>query len=233
MINENVSQEKPKKTLGGMLSNLLFDKKESENKPVVEKVKEEVKQSPVTPSFATNVNVVGVLNPEIYQTLKKVLEDCNLEGPDYLELKNSFEAMKSFLPDESQRLIAAFASLKATSPKLTKKIVTDSIDKYIGFIEVEKNGSENEFKLIYENEVLSKQKSIDDKNTEIEKLKEVITKSQESIMKLSQEINTTSGEMLSKQNELDIKKKNFDITVETIINELKTDKTKIETLIQE
>lgn len=229
------TQAKPKKGLGKFLSSLILE--ESEN---VQEVKAEqpapTVQTPTvtpTPQQTYNPNVVGVVNPEIYAMLKQVLVECNLPGPDYLELKNAFDAMKAFLPDESQRFVAAFASLKATSPKLTKKIVLDSIDEYVKFVEKERATSENEFKSMYDVEVTSKQTLIDEKNTEIQKLKDIITQSQENILKLSQEINTTSGEMLTKQNELDIKKKNFDVTIDAIIGELNSDKNKIQTLIQE
>jgi hypothetical protein len=42
-----------------------------------------------------------------------------------------------------------------------------------------------------------------------------------------------TGEKLAKETEISIKKKNFDVTIDTIVNELKSDKLKIESLINE
>jgi len=230
---ENVkTDEKPKK--GFSLKSMFFSEdtpKASEPKNVVQETVTPQPQPVAQPTYGTNT--VGVVNPEIYTMLKRVLEECNLPGPDYLELKSASDAMKLFLPDESQRFIAAFASLKATSPKLTKSIVLSSIDEYIKFIENERVGSEGEFKSAFDTEITKRQNDIDGYNAEIERLKKIITDSQDAIVKLSQTINTTSGEMLSKQNELDIKKKNFDASIGAIIGELNSDKIKIQTLISE
>lgn len=173
----------------------------------------------------------GVLVPEIYEALSQVLEKRNLPGPDYLELKSSANAMKQFLPDENQRLQASYATLKATAPKLTKEIILESIDNYIKFIESERADSEVELKTIYDTEVASRKSNIELLSSQIEEAKSKITEYQNLIMKISQDINTISAEMLSKQSELEIKKNNFDVTINTFVSDLKSDRIKIETLI--
>lgn len=164
--------------------------------------------------------------------LKAAVEDRNFPGPDYLELKNSANAMATILPDETQRFIAAYASLKATAG-ITKAKVIDSIDVYIGVVNEEKAQAEKELQITYDAEVGSRLKQLEELNAKIENAKADMLKLQELIMSTSQEINTVNSEKFAKENELDIQKKNFYATVEVVINELSNDKVKLSTIITE
>jgi hypothetical protein len=237
MTEKSETQEKVKEK--GFFSKLfLVDQTEEIVKNPTEK---KVEQTPVvTPQpqpqtvvYTNPTNSVGVVNQEMYNNLKSILNECNLPGPDYLELKTASDANKSLIQDENLRLQFSYNSLKATAPKLTKKIVIESIDKYVEFIEKERVVAQKESDEVYNSEVTARQQKIDELTTTIEKSKEEIQKLNEKILLLSQEINTVVGEKLTKETELGIKKKNFDITIDTIVNELKSDKSKIETLINE
>ena len=235
-MEEITKGETPKKKFS--LKSIFFDEASETQQPVVNTQTQQPHQAPVQqqqvvvqqPSYAIQTPN-GVLVPEIYEALKQVLEKRNFPGPDYLELKSSANAMKQFLPDENQRFQASYATLKATSPKLTKEIILESIDNYIKFIENERADSEVELKAIYDSEVSTRKVKIDQLSSQIEEAKVKITEYQNLIMKVSQDINTISGEMLSKQSELEIKKNNFDVTINTFVSDLKSDKIKIETLI--
>lgn len=194
-------------------------------------------QKVVTPQvqpqvYATNSNMAGVVNPDIFNAFNEVLDSFDIPGPDYLEVKKAAEALKSAIPDENTRLIAAVATVTATSPTLSKQIILDSIVKYIERIEVERKESEAEFKRLYDSEITSRQKEIDTRKGKIEAATKQITELQGLIGTCSGEINTINGEMQTKQVELDIKKKNFDATIDAFVAGLNSDKSKFETLIK-
>jgi hypothetical protein len=234
MSEVNNAQETKKKEQGFFSKLFLVD---SEEKPVNPEKPQSTQQPVVSPQpqvvYNNSVNTVGVVNQEIYNNLKNILDECNLPGPDYLELKIASDANKNLIQDENMRIQFTYNSLKATSPSLSKKVVIDSIEKYIEFIEKERLVAQSESDDAYTLEVLNRQFKIDTISNEIEATKQEIVKLQEKILTQSQEINTITSEKINKETELSIKKKNFDVTIDTIVNELKSDKNKIETLIKE
>lgn len=235
-MSENVNTQEKGKAKGFFAKMFLVDTEKTtvNNEPVKKNVVEPpviVTQQSVV--YSNSENVVGVVNPEIYNSLKQILNECNLQGPDYLELKTAADANKALIQDENLRIQFSYNSLKATAPKLTKKIVLDSIDKYIEFIEKERLVAQKESDETYKQEITQRQQKIESLNSDIEKIKEEIVKLNDKVLSSIQEINTLGGEKLSKETELGIKKKNFEVTIDTIVNELKSDKIKIETLINE
>jgi hypothetical protein len=225
-------KETPKKGLGSRFVS-LFVNDSTDSKPVPKNIinVENTQQSIV----AQNKNYIpqGVVNQETYLTLKKVLDERNLPGPDYLELKQSSDAMQSIIPDENARFLAAYATIKAGSPKITKAIILESIDEYVKYIESERTEASKEFDVLYQNEIVSRKTKIDNEAIQIEKFKSEIIELQKKISESSVNINTINSEMVSKQYELDTQKKNFDVTIDAIKNELIVDKNKLQTLIIE
>lgn len=217
----------------GFFANLFLVDDDAKNKVTTPKPENVQPQVVVPQPQQIITNAVGVVNQDIYKNLKEILTQRNLPGPDYLEVKTAADAMKSYIPDENQRFLVSYTSIKATSPKITKKIVTDSVDEYVKFIENERLIFQTESKEVFENEVTARQNRINSLNSDIENAKSEIQKLGEKIVTLTQEINTLNSEKLNKQNELEIKNKNFEVTIDTIVNELKSDKLKIETLINE
>jgi len=229
-MTENLENiEKPKKGIFGKFVDSIFvsDEEQSINQPVVNSVQS------TQPTSQPTISVTGTVNQEIYKKVKQVLEECNLPGPDYLELKNSCNAMASIIPDENARFLAAYATLKASTPSLTKNIILNSIDEYIKFINKEKVAAEKEIEKLFQKEVLSRKTIIDNESVKIEEFKKQIEKLQSQINESGVLINKTSSEMVNKQSELDIQKKNFETTVDFVTNELNTDKNKLQTLIIE
>jgi hypothetical protein len=64
--------------------------------------------------------------------VERKINEANLPGPDYLELLQSAEQMKQYIPDETTRLKAAFGSIQGMDPRMTKDVVLASIDTYLG-----------------------------------------------------------------------------------------------------
>mgnify|MGYP006945957066 FL=1 len=77
------------------------------------------------------------------ELLERKINEANLPGPDYLELLQSAEQMKQYIPDETTRLKAAFGSIQGMDPRMTKEVVLASIDTYLGVIEAERGKATN------------------------------------------------------------------------------------------
>lgn len=194
--------------------------------------KVEVQPQQVQPQVYTVGNTgAGIVNPDIYNAFNDILDEFNIPGPDYLEVKKAADALKTAIPDENSRLIAAVATVKATSPTLSKQIILDSISKYTQRIEAERKDSEVEFNNLFQQEVITRQSEIDSRKKAIDDATKAITDLQQKIAEHTGMINTLSGELQAKQMELDIKKKNFDATIDAFIGNLNSDKVKFETLI--
>ena len=80
----------------------------------------------------------GDVDTKLVELLERKINEANLPGPDYLELLQSAEQMKQYIPDETTRLKAAFGSIQGMDPRMTKDVVLASIDTYLGVIEAER-----------------------------------------------------------------------------------------------
>jgi hypothetical protein len=159
------------------------------------------------------------LNEALFDKLCQRLEEENLPGPDYMELKQAVmnENMVKMMPDEGSRFNLAFISLKAAAPSLTKKIVTDSIETYISKLKQ------------WESEALkdieSTRGDVDTKVTRINELKASLEKIRAEIDSLEQEVSTTITKCESNKNDMQN-------AVGFLISKLIEDKEKIEKSIQ-
>lgn len=222
----------------GKFKNLFFNSDENQEKENVKK-EEVIENKPsnavVQPIEQNNVNVTttGVVEQNVYNVLNEVLEGFNIPGPDYLEVKKAYESLKSVILDDNSRFVAAYGTIKATSPSLNKKVMIESIKTYIEKMEIEYETSNEEFKIKMDSEVGVRQKNIDDKNIEISENNKKIVELQEKNKQLNTEIGVLFGEMTNKKYELENQKRNFDTTFQSFISNLKSDSIKIETLINE
>lgn len=100
--------------------------------------------------------------------VERKINEANLPGPDYLELLQSAEQMKQYIPDETTRLKAAFGSIQGMDPRMTKDVVLASIDTYLGVIEAERGKAKLRMEKLREELKTLTDKSID-LNSEIQK----------------------------------------------------------------
>ena len=86
-------------------------------------VQSSVQTTVAVPSVRITPNIEGQIDEDLLQKLCQKMEDSNLPGPDYLELKNvaNNDDMKRAIPDESQRLMVAFITMKSSNPEMTKE----------------------------------------------------------------------------------------------------------------
>ena len=77
--------------------------------------------SPVVTSVpAPTIMASGDVDTKLVELLERKINEANLPGPDYLELLQSAEQMKQYIPDETTRLKAAFGSIQGMDPRMTK-----------------------------------------------------------------------------------------------------------------
>lgn len=109
--------------------------KESETiKPCTSQEASAVPSPVVTSVPAPTIMASGDVDTKL---VERKINEANLPGPDYLELLQSAEQMKQYIPDETTRLKAAFGSIQGMDPRMTKDVVLASIDTYLGVIEAE------------------------------------------------------------------------------------------------
>lgn len=195
----------------------------SEN--VVENIQPQVVQQPmfvVTPTTVPSTTIEGQIDDELLQKLCQVMEDGNLPGPDYLELKNvaNNEDMKKAMPNEIQRLMVAFITMKSSSPEMTKERVLSSIDEYVNMMENERKYGHEQLNAIWQERVEVQKQAVVDSEVRITKL-------QEELQELLAFVQTKNNEIAAASNEWNINKANFDVTVDFLINNLKEDKVKL------
>lgn len=166
--------------------------------------------------------IEGQVDDELLQKLCQVMEDGNLPGPDYLELKNvaNNDEMKRAMPNEMQRLTVAFITMKSSSSDLTKERVLTSIDEYIRMMENERKIGHEQLQNIWNDKVESPRKVVAETEKEVIEL-------QKKLQELVSFIQTKNNEIATAINECNIKKANFDTTVDFLVNNLKEDKTKL------
>lgn len=197
--------------------NLVVETKQS----VDEKVSQTKQPVFVVPS-STQKTIEGQVNDELLQKLCQAMEDSNLPGPDYLELKNvaNNDDMKRAMPDEIQRLTVAFITMKSSNPEMTKERVITSIDEYINMMENERKAGHEQLEVIW--------------NEKVESRKQVVANAEQRIAQIQAElkelvtfVQNENNEIASAVNECNINKANFDTTVDFLVNNLISDKNKL------
>lgn len=197
-----------------------------------EPVKNKTVQVPqqTTVVFPTNVTVSKVIEGQVddslLQKLCQAMEDSNLPGPDYLELKNvaNNDEMKRAMPDESQRLMVAFITMKSGNPDMTKERVITSIDEYIKMMESERSVGHNQLQTIWDEQVESKKTLVSDAEKRIAEL-------QAELQEKVQFVQTMNNEIAAASNQCNINKANFDATVDFLVRNLSDDKTKLNLIL--
>lgn len=175
----------------------------------------------VTATPTTHV-IEGQVNDDLLQKLCQAMEDSNLPGPDYLELKNvaNNDEMKKAMPNEIQRLTVAFITMKSSTPEMTRDRVLNSIDSYIQMMENERKTGHAQLETIWQERVESQRQAV----TEAE---ERIVKLQKELGELVSFVQNKTNEIAAATNECNINKANFDATVDFLVKNLADDKAKL------
>ena len=190
-----------------------------------------VVQTQVTPTpqiTSPDGKIQGQLDNQLFEQLCDVIEESNLPGPDYVELKKAADndAMKTAIPDENARLMTAYISMKAAAPQLNRSVVLGSIDTYIGILEKERGNGLEQLKQKWVENVENPEKAVEAAQQEIVELQQ---KLQERIKFVSEQ----KGAVANAKNEYNICKANFNYTFDIFVQKLKDDRVKLDTLLQD
>lgn len=170
----------------------------------------------------TPKTIEGQVDDALLQKLCQAMEESNLPGPDYLELKNvaNNDDMKKAMPNEIQRLTVAFITMKSSSPDMTRDRVLNSIDTYINMMENERKAGHEQLDQIWQERVESQRSAVIEAEAEIANI-------QKKLQELVQFVQTKNNEIAAASNECNINKANFDATVDFLVNNLAEDKAKL------
>lgn len=189
-------------------------------------VQSSVQTTVAVPSVRITPNIEGQIDEDLLQKLCQKMEDSNLPGPDYLELKNvaNNDDMKRAIPDESQRLMVAFITMKSSSPEMTKERIVTSIDEYVKMMETERSIGHEQLNAIWNEEVEAKKTLISEAEARIAEL-------QKELQEKVQFVQTMNGEIATSSNKCTTNRVNFDHTVDFIVKSLNDDKSKLSIIL--
>lgn len=177
--------------------------------------------SPVVTSVpAPTIMASGDVDTKLVELLERKINEANLPGPDYLELLQSAEQMKQYIPDETTRLKAAFGSIQGMDPRMTKDVVLASIDTYLGVIEAERGKAKLRMEKLRKETVEDKAEELKATNLRIEQLREELKTLTDKSIDLNSEIQKNTAETAAFE-------ARTNATIDKVTNRLSEDKVRL------
>lgn len=174
-------------------------------------------QKDLTMIFGTNHG----LDEKSVQFLAGAIEKNNLPGFDYIEFKQSLQALEKMDFDEPTAVKSAFAT--AATMGLTKSKLLETAAHYKNVLHKEKQ----QFESAMEKQMVQRVAS---KKQEVVKLKEQITKHQEKIQQLQSQIakfehtiDTADEQISGAKQKIETTRDNFERTHQSIVNQIDKD----------
>lgn len=229
------------------IRDLLFEEVDDKGRPVKREVPaaaprepvpapEPEEEAPTTQAVPTGtefkVNEDNLDSSEIddvvLDNIIAMLDEKNLPGPDYLELKKAAndEVLLQSIPDEKLRFSVSYASLKAASPTLSKKQILQSILTYIQYIEDERERGIAQFNKLWQEQVVSREEAIEKAKVEIAELEERLAKLKDFAREQETQVTAVKADCGKK-------KKDFNATVDFMIGRLRMDGAKLDEALKE
>ena len=195
--------------------------KESETiKPCTSQEASAVPSPVVTSVPAPTIMASGDVDTKLVELLERKINEANLPGPDYLELLQSAEQMKQYIPDETTRLKAAFGSIQGVDPRITKDVVLASIDTYLGVIEAERGKAKLRMEKLRKETVEDKAEELKATNLRIEQLREELKTLMVKSIDLNSEIQKNTAETT-------VFEARTNATIDKVTNRLNEDKVRL------
>jgi hypothetical protein len=176
-------------------------------------------QSSNVPSFSSTQSVQGVIDNKFVDLLTGIIEQNNLPGQDYFEFKQAIEGMKAIggMSDQ-QKIQTVFTVLSLQG--CSKAVLLSSLDKYISIIQSEKTNFDKEMQSQYQAKVTAKLTEAESAKKEMETLTKRMSDLNTIILNVTQDAG-------AKEMELRATEANFKASADVIINEMLSDKEKI------
>lgn len=175
-------------------------------------------------NFGTPQNVQGVIDNKFVDQLTGIIEQNNIPGQDYFEFKQAIENMKSMSGMNDQQkfqTIYAVLSLQGCS----KAVLLSSLDKYVSLIQGEKTSFNKEMEEQYQLRVTAKLAEAESAKKEMETITKRMTELNTKILNVTQEAGAEEQKIRATE-------ANFMASADVIINEMLSDKNKINEYIK-
>ena len=179
--------------------------------------------------FKANDNSeISEIDEGVLDNIIAMLDEKNLPGPDYLELKKAAndEVLLQSIPDEKMRFSVSYTTLKAASPSLSKKQILQSLLTYIQYIEDERERGTEQFNKLWQDQVVAREEAIEKAKAEIAELEAKLEK----LKTFAQE---QEGQVVAVKADCGRKKKEFNATVDYMIGKLRMDGAKLEDALKD
>lgn len=183
---------------------------------------------------------VGTIRRHFAELISESVEQADIAGPDYRELKDAFdtEEMKQNIPDPTTRWKTCFSMMRMMHKGLTKQHILASIDVYTSVVDHEKSNAlqqieEKHDALVGKNvaAVAEAEKRIKSSEDELKKLQEKINKINERISQDRSFIEKTKSEIATGEAEVNADKADLVVTADTIRKSLMDDKATLERIL--
>jgi len=168
----------------------------------------------------------GTVDPKFIEIIGNKLDSLNIEGEDYLELKEALDSLLKIAGmNENTAFISAFATLQTKGLTLDK--VLTSIDYYMEELGKEKELFKQAQSIKYDETVASIDTEISSLNTQSEEDNSEILRLQEKIQVTNSTVSEKTTEMNNNKVSLEQEQSNFDATLSHFITVMNTDKEKV------
>jgi hypothetical protein len=174
---------------------------------------------------------VGSPNQKTIEALCSLIEERNMPGPDFQELKNASNALAMMMPDETQRFKTAFITLQSTNPTFTKEVVLNSIDAYVGIIEEERKKGIAALAEKRKKEVEEPQRNMEYISKERADLLNQIEQLQTEIAKKSDALGKLQLKLQEAEATIDKQTKDFNASADFMVHQFQTDKAKLQNIL--
>ena len=180
---------------------------------------------------STPQSTQGAFNEEFYNHLQREIEKNDLDGADYFEFRQTFEALKKSMP-EIAALTASYAALRATSPELTVVRLLETADVYLGVVNQEDIDFEKQYQENHTSEVVGRENVIDDENLKQNDWNQQIEALEVEILASKEKQHALEVEKITEGEKLNSVKANWDVTIQLVKNNIETDKKNILTYLE-
>ena len=174
--------------------------------------------------------VSGIVNNDMIATIWDAIKSNRKEGPDYNSLKEIAQTLIGIVPDETMRLQGAFNVLKGKYTDLTKQSIISSIDECISVVEGQKKMGLEQCESKRLIDVDGKRTQIDSINVQANEILQEIEEKKASYEELVKQTRELETEALNADNEINQQKLIFMNSIQSVLNQLNSDKTKVSNL---
>ncbi len=165
-------------------------------------------------SLTTIFSKIPDLDTKSTQFLVKALEKNNLPGFDYIEFKQSMQALVNMHMDEPTAIRSAFAT--ASTMGLTKEKLVETADYYKKVLQKEKGQFDSALKNQLQERVTSKEADVKNWVAQIERLKT-------QVKTLQEKIDASGGQIDAAKAKIEETNISFAKTFEAILNSINSD----------